>query len=284
MQWRSDVVEGPVQGRGTGPAAWTAASLRRCALAALAAAALPLAGCATKRDLKELRDEMIALQARQDSLFRVMQAQNREVLDAMRGTQDVVLQVRGDLGHQLLQMEQQLVQIQELTGQSQGQLAQLRRQWEARSQQFAAAMSGEEGLPSETSVPAAAGGADVDRLYALGREKLQEGAAATARAAFQQILSQYATHELAPDAQFQIAETYVVEGNTESALREFDRVVELFPNSSRAPLALFRAGMVAKERGNIDRARAYFNRVRSGYPKSDEARQAGEELQRLRGR
>lgn len=276
--WRSGAARVPGRSRAFGPAAWPPAPLRRGALlVALVALAAPLAGCATKKDLKLLRSEVVGLQARQDSLFLLLREQNHEILDSLRANSELTLRVRGDLGHQLLQMDQQLVQIQELTGQSQRRLAELRQQWESRNQQLAQ-------IPAEPGEPEPARGGDADQLYQIGVEKLQQGAAGTARAAFQNVLQQYPTHEKAPDAQFQIAETYVLEKNYDAALRDFERVIELFPSAPRAPTALYRAGVLSEERGNIPKAREYFTRVRSGYPQSDEARLAAQKLERLRRR
>jgi len=231
------------------------------------------AACATKKDLKMLTAEMVTMQARQDSLFQILAGQNRAVLDSLHASTELMVRVRGELGHQLIQMDQQLVQIQELTGQSQRRINELRQQIDSRSQTFSSPLPGGGG--------GGGGAAEADQLYAIGMEKMQQQAAATARMAFQDLMQNHATHEKAPDAQLQIAESFVMERNFDAAMAEFDRVVQLFPNSPRAPTALFRAGMVAKERGNNQQALAYFNRVRSGYPRADEARLATEEIQRL---
>jgi TolA-binding protein len=248
--------------------------LRLGARALALALATPLAACATKQDMKLLRSEVVVLQARQDSLFRQLGVQ---VMDSLHAGQELMLRVRGDLGHQLLAMEQQLIQIQELTGQGQRQLGELRQQWTARNQEVttSGAVGGGAGAMSD---------AEIEQAFALGQQKLQEGAAATARAAFGQIVSSAPTHARAADAQIQVAESYVAEKNYATAYREFERVVELFPNSEKAPAALFRAGVVAGEEGNIERARRYFDRVRTGYPRTDEARLAGQELQKLNRR
>jgi TolA-binding protein len=185
------------------------------------------------------------------------------------------MRIRGDLGNQLLAMEQQLSQIQELTGQGQRQLGELRQQWQMRSQDSTPAAGG------GTVVATAMSTDEVEQTYALGRQKFEEGSIATARAAFSSSLSGAPTHPLAPDAQLQIAETYVAEKRYDDAFKEFDRVVELFANLPQAPTALYRAGLVAKEQGNNSKARTYFTRVQSGYARSDEARLAGEELKRL---
>jgi TolA-binding protein len=225
--------------------------------------------------MKLLRDEMIVLQARQDSLFNEFSS---SVMDTLRSNTGLLLRVRGDLGNQLLTMEEQLIQIQELTGQGQRQLGELRQQWQARSQ---------EGVPvagGADVVVTAMGEGEVEQTYALGRQKFSEGSITTARAAFASILSGAPTHPLAPDAQLQIAETYVAEENFAQAYKEFERMIELFANSPSAPTALYRAGLLAKEQGDTDKARTYFSRVQSGYGRSDEARLAGEELRRLRPR
>lgn len=259
---------------------WRASPRRHARLVAAAGLLLASAGCATKKDVKVLGDEIARLQARQDSLFqelrRDLSERDRAVLDSLHAQSELLLRVRGDLGRQLLQMEQQLVQIQELTGQSQRRISELRAQWESRTQEFETPVTAGQGVASA--------GPDVTELYELGVEKLREGATSTARAAFEEILNRHVTHELAPDAQYQIGETYVAENEPEAAMRAFDRLIELFPSSSRAPTALFRAGIVAEESGNISRARDYFTRVQGVYPDSDEARLAAERLRRLQRR
>jgi tol-pal system protein YbgF len=247
----------------------------------LASAVLALAGCATKGDLRDLRTEVVAIQTRQDSLFRIMQRQNREILDSLHAGSELMVRVRGDLGHRLLELEQQLVQIQELTGQSQTRIQQLKEQLEQRAEQqaaAAAAAASPQGLPG--GVPGASPPAE--ELYRAGSEQLQRGAASTARQAFEQLLRDYPTDERAPDAQFSLAETFVVEKQLDRALEEFDRVVELFPSSTQAPTALYRAGVVSEERGNVQKARTYYQRVSARYPRSDEARLASDKLRRLR--
>lgn len=236
---------------------------------------LLLAGCATKRDLRDLRAEVVALQLRQDSLFQVLERQNALLLDSVSGNREIILNTRGDLARQLLAMEDQLVQIQELTGQSQRRINELRQQMESRADELQEPASG-------TATAPAPSGNDPEQLYQVGRQQLERGNARTARQAFEMIISGHATHRLAPDAQFSIAESWVQE-DPARALREFERVQELFPSSPRAPAALYRAGVIARDRTDTAKAREYFQRVVRGYPGSEEARAASEALSRLRG-
>lgn len=246
------------------------------------AAALITAGCATKRDVRDLRSQVVELRLRQDSLFAQLERQNRMLLDSLHANNLLLLRARGDLARQLLQVEQHLLQVQELAGQGQQRMAELRDQLARRSEALGAGpVTPASGDTTGGGAGMQPGGAEVEQLYRAGSDQLQRGAAAVARQAFQQIVQEHSTHPLAPDAQFYLAETYVADGDYEAALREFERVLEMFPSSPRAPNALFRAGVISEDRGNISKAREYFQRVIAGYPTSDEAGPARERLRRL---
>jgi tol-pal system protein YbgF len=249
-------------------------SRARSVLGFLGAAVL-LSGCATKGDLRQLRHEVVQLQARQDSLFLESQRRDRALLDSLTAATAMLIRLRGDLGHQIVELGQQLIQVQELAGQSAHRLADLRTQLESRSQALETVPGG--GAPTGA-------GADPEQLYQIGTDQLQRGSAATARVAFEQLLRQNPTHPRAADAQFQLAESFALERQHDRALQEFERVVEQYPSSERAPQALFRAGVIAEERGTIPQARRYFDRVVSSYPNSDVAAAARDKLRRLPAR
>lgn len=246
---------------------------------------VPLTACATKQDLKNVRQEMIALQERQDTIFVLLQQENRATRDSIFEAMQQMVRTRGEIRNQLLQMEQQLIQIQELTGQSQRRLGEMREAFEERRQ----AAPVDTALPGgvrddDPAEPVEGGGEEAEELYRIGTQQLEQEGASTARMAFEQLLRENPRHPRAPDAQFGIAETYVLDQRMEEALAAYERVGELYPDSPRAPEALFRAGVLAEEDGNISAARRYFERVRAGYPRSDEARLAGDALERLRDR
>jgi hypothetical protein len=114
----------------------------------LLAALLPLGACvATKQDVEQLRLDMAGQRAQQDSLFRVLIARTEAMLDSLS---DQNVRLRGDFANRLLAIDRQLVQIQELSGQNQAQLAGLRQQIEtsaaeARRAQEAAAAAARDG-------------------------------------------------------------------------------------------------------------------------------------------
>jgi tol-pal system protein YbgF len=230
-------------------------------------AGVSLSACATKKDADSIRAELAAVQARHDALAAQVTDLEESVSTALEAQEALFVTIRGDLLRQLDDMERQLVEIQELLGQSQIVLQNLRERMELRQ---AVREEMEPMLPTD-SVGVA--GAEVERG---GREAYN-----TARSGFQEFLVDYPADELAPDAQYYLAETYRMEGDANLALREYNRVVELYPNSRAAPTALYKAGLLQVEQGNRDSACQYFQRVLAGYPRSDESRLARDQTERL---
>lgn len=251
---------------------------RRGLLPLAAVLALGTTGCATKGDIRDVREDLARVEARQDSIYQLLQMQNRQILDSLTVTTERLLDVRGELANQLNTLQDQLVQVGELTGQVQIRLNQLDQELAAAVQAVGAGGGDEpEGDPGE-----AAGTYDeAQEIYDAGLEQVNRGNAATARRAFQMIVDDYPDHPMAPDAQRQLGETYAMEEQYDDALRAFERVVERYQNSEAAPRALYRAGVIAQERGQAERARRYFERVISGYPDSDARRMAEAALERM---
>jgi tol-pal system protein YbgF len=245
-------------------------------------AGVGLTACATKKDTDSILAELAALQARHDELATQVTDLEDSVSVALEAQQALFVTVRGDLVRQLDDMERQLVEIQELLGQSQIVLQNLRERMEQRQ-------AVREEMPPLTadSVGGAAteteGGAsgDARSLYAAAIEQFRREAYNTARMGFQEFLVGYPADELAPDAQYYLAETYRLESDPNLAIREYNRVVELYPNSRAAPTALYKAGLLQVEQGNKDSACQYFQRVLAGYPRSDESRLARDQTERL---
>jgi tol-pal system protein YbgF len=245
----------------------------------LALGLVPLLGaCATKRDVRDLRDEMAAMRAAQDSSFREMQRQNRVLLDSLA---DHNARLRGDLNNRFLQVDRQLVQIQELTGQGQQRLQELREQIDARARQEAARQAEAAAAGSDTASSGGGSTAGADELYNTSMASLRRGSLQTARAGFQEFLRAYPNHRQAPDALFYVGETYNEGKDVQNALQTYAQVVQRYPASPRAATALYRAGTIEAGRGNRTEARALFNRVVQSYARSPEATLARDQLAKL---
>jgi tol-pal system protein YbgF len=117
----------------------------------------------------------------------------------------------------------------------------------------------------------------------MGMTSMQEQSWAAARVAFQAVLDNFPADPLAPDAQYQIAETFAAEGDTVRAVAELEKVEANWPRATRAPAALLRAGVLSEESGKKAAARAFYNKVVQQFPGKDEERIARERLNRIRG-
>lgn len=260
--------------------------MTRLTIAALAGLVV-LGACSTRSDLERVEETMIAefreLNERQDSLAREVRELRSAVLDSLSAREGEALGVRGELGRRLDQLREQIGRVAELTGQNQRTMARLR-------QEIAGARTAGDsasGTPPSSDSAAAGGddggnggdGGSATQLYEAALEQFRRGAHSTARSGLREFLSEYPEHELAPDAQYYVAETYARSDQPREALEAYTRVVELYPGSRRAATALYKSGVLEAERGNLEDARVYFSRVVEGYPDSDEAELARERLE-----
>src|SRR6266849_2730456 len=181
-----------------------------------------------------------------------LKAAVRLLQQALATQQAYLVQMRGDVRTELLSVQQQLVSVQELTGQSQQRLTELRSRIESRAQQ------------ADQGVAAPAGGAPVgpsgnpagpgpDQMYDLSLQQYRRGSLSTARLGFREFLRVFPTHERAPDALFYLGESFE-QAVPDSAAAVYDQVVKNYPNSPRAASALYKLGLLAEQRG--DRATA----------------------------
>jgi tol-pal system protein YbgF len=222
----------------------------------------------------ELRAEM----ARADSvradyleqtLGQIIVLQN-QVLDSIDAQDQRLAMFRGTIRSDMTEVQRQLMQIQELTGQSQQRISELQGRLAERERRpmYVDPEAGADSVgaePEQTATPSS-----VDEVYQVAVSLLNRGSPQTARTAFKQLLSQYPDHERAQDAQFHLAESW--EGtNPDSAVAAYELVVQNYPNSPRAPTALYRLGLLAEQNGDMETAQVYYTRVVSGYPQSDAA-------------
>jgi tol-pal system protein YbgF len=248
---------------------------------ALSAAAVVLSGCALKGDVRRVERQLQAMQAeaaRADSARAVELARLADLLtavgDSVEAGRRSLTVLRGELRTDLTEIQRQLVQIQELTGQSQQRLSELRAQIEQRP--LAPAAGAPAGAaPSDTAPVSEVPGAN--ELFELGLQQLRRGSPQAGRMAFTELLARYPQHERVPDALYFVGESWGA-AEPDSAAAAYQRVVRDFPTSIRAPGALYKLGLLAERRGDRAGARVYYQRVLSDYPRSDEAALAREKL------
>jgi tol-pal system protein YbgF len=243
--------------------------------------ALGLVGCVSKGDLTRVQDDIALFKAetaRRDSaraaqLTELIRIQQR-MMDSLTTSRRAVGQLRGDLASDLYNIQQQLVQLQELTGQSQQRLSELRTQLEARGEQIATA------APGDTSRSGTSSAASADQMYEASLAQLRRGSTSTARLGLREMLRVYPNSERAGDALYFIGQSFAAE-NPDSAAVYYEQVVQKYPTSSRAGSALYNLGLIAERRKETRKAREAYQRVVQRYPQSDEAALARDRLKAL---
>lgn len=217
------------------------------------------------------------------------------VSDSLRLVSTRLARFQGDVKGDLFTTNQQLLQIQELTGQSQRRLLELRAGLEERAQNAVPSTTPPSvpvGPPTGGATPgsapavppavaAAPAGPGPNQLFQLSLDQLRRGSAGAARAGFLDLLRQYPTSDLAGDAQFYLAESYAAEGNVVLADSAYANVVARHPTSARVPTALYKRAVAAQAANRTAEARSMFEAVVSGHPRSDEAELARERLRTL---
>lgn len=244
-----------------------------------------LAGCATSGAVRRVETQVTVLRveaARRDSaraadLERVIALQE-QLLDSLGRAQQALQAFRSATSADITELARQLVQIQELTGQSQQRLSQLRADLDARYQ---TALLGAVPPAAPDSAAAAVPGLppppSANQMFQAALLQLRRGSLGTARIGFQEYLAAWPGDAQVPDALYQIGETFATE-NADSATTYYSQVVTRFPQSARAPTALYKIGRLAEERNDLVAARAAYERLLREYPR------ASDEVELARGR
>lgn len=266
------------------------ASLRLGLLASLAF----LPACASKGQVNLLETEVRSMRVetgRRDSvraaaLASVIVLQQR-IMDSLMAGREALRTLDVRFQADLTDVQRQLLQIQELTGQSQRRLSELKAQVDARAEQIqASGIVAPAPAPVDTTsrapvTPGAVPSATADQMYQGARQQLNKGAVGTARRGFQEFLRTYPTNEQVPDALFYVGESFAVE-SPDSAVAYWTRVVGQYPRSAKASTALYKMGRIEEVRNNRAAAKGYYDRLLKEYPRSDEADLAREQLKNLR--
>jgi TolA-binding protein len=95
---------------------------------------------------------------------------------------------------------------------------------------------------------------------------------------FSDYLKYYGNTELAPSAQFYIADIHLSQGDMESALKGFDMVLEKYPDNSRTADALYMKGLTLVKMSRRTDGAAEFKELIKRYPNSDLAKKACSQL------
>ena len=254
----------------------------------LPAGALLTGACfATRSDVRLLQSDIAAARAESARLDSVRASQLTTISsmlstiqDTLRGTNTRLARWQADQLGDLRSLREQILLVQELTGQSQRNLQQFRADLEERNQ--AVATPAVPAAPGDTSRPAGPPAPGPNQLYQLSYDQWRRGSNKTAREGFLELLRLYPTSDLAPDAMYYVAETYAGEKNEGAADSVYTAVVTTYPRSPRAATALYKHGLALQRAGRTQEAKEALERVVREYARTDEAALAREALRTIR--
>jgi tol-pal system protein YbgF len=236
--------------------------------------ALSTTACmASKGDIRVLQDELRSLRSSiaQTDTVRRAQADTAMMLIARANDSLRVLSTRfsafqANVTGGMYDMNRQLLQIQELSGQSQRRLQELRASMESRAESMSATPV--TATPDTTKAPAGPGPA---QLFQIAFDQMQRGSFGVARSGFQELLAKYPTFEEAPSAQLYIGQSFAEEKNTAAADSVYQLVAGKYPQSKAAPTALYKFALSLIAQKKTAPAKTALNRIVKDYPNSDEA-------------
>lgn len=251
-------------------------------------ALLATTGCfASKSELDQLRAEMNTVRDETSAADSMRAVQMAQILSTLRSVNDTlaalstrVTRVRAESQSGMRDVHDQVVQLQEATGQSQQRLQEMRAAIDQRNRTPAPAPPPSPGAVPDTT-PAVTDAPGANELFQIGKDQLARRAFAAARSAFTDLLTRFPDSELAADAQFYLAESLAGEGKTASADTAYATVVNKYPTSLRAATALYKRGISQQKAGRTATAKKTFNEVIRLFPESDEAALARERLRAM---
>jgi tol-pal system protein YbgF len=245
-----------------------------------------LAGCffATKSDVDKLQMDLIGTRAGSNAADSVQRAYLidmsrtvRSLSDSINALSKRVNAMRTANEADLTAMKEDISQLQDMSGQSERQLRDMRAAVEEKTSQ--------PDLPPRTdsaSSSAPGGGPGPGQLLQAGRDQLLKGGNVAARAAFSDLIAKYPRSDLVPEAMFGTAQAYAAERNIDAADAEYAQLIVKYPNSPRVPTALYKRALQLQASKKTAEAKRLFQEIIKRFPRSDEAALADERLQSIR--
>ena len=244
--------------------------------ASIALLAIASQACfASKSDFEALRTDVGAVHRHEvmsDSIQRVQFAQLNSISRSIAALSDSIQSLSSRLSDaqrmsasELTGIKQDIARLQDITGQSEQRMKEIRATLEERA-------------PTVTSDSTAPTGPGPAQLLQLGRDQMIKRSYSSGRDALNNLLTRFPTSDLAPDAIYEIAQSYRAENNLNAADSAYADLTTRFPDSPRSPSALYKRALILQSLGKPSEARKLFDEVRRRFPRSPEAALAQERL------
>jgi tol-pal system protein YbgF len=236
----------------------------------VALASVALVGCAVAPEEDPVNIRMNDLDTRVQRIERVLTNQSLlELAQRIDALQADIRTMRGEV--ELLQNETQggKTQSRNLYGDLEKRLAALE------------TLGGVGAAAAPGATPTAVSGASEQATYDAGMAALRSGSYDKAVSTFREVVTNYPTGDLAPNAQFWMGESYYTKGDLESAVTAYRKVLSDWPGSRKAPDAMVKLGYSLSDLKRTGEARTTLEEVVSKYPGTNAAQLAADRLKRL---
>jgi tol-pal system protein YbgF len=246
-----------------------------------------LAGCmfATKSDVDRLQADLMGARAGSSAADSVQRAYLVDVTRSVRMLSDSINAfskrintMRTATETDLAAMKEDISQLQDMSGQSERQLRDMRAAVEEKAAQASSGGADSTSL----GVGAAVSGPGPGQLLQAGRDQLLKGGNASARAAFAELIAKYPRSDLVPEAMFYTAQAYAAERNAEAADAQYASLIAKYPTSPRVPTAMYKRALQLQATKKTAEAKRLFQDIIKRFPRSDEAALADERLQSIK--
>ena len=245
-----------------------------------------LAGCffATKSDFDKLQQDVLYTRAGSNAADSVQRAYLIDMTRSMRTLTDSinalsrrVNTMKTATDADLAAVREDISQLQDLSGQSEQRLRDMR----AALEEKAPAPADASAIPDSTAA-SSGGGPGPGQLLQAGRDQLLKGGNVAARAAFSELISKYPRSDLVPEAMFYTAQAYAAERNNDAADKAYEALITKYPSSPRVPTAMYKRALQLQASKKTAEAKRLFQDIIKRFPRSDEAALADERLQSIK--
>ena len=256
---------------------------------ALSLVVIVSSGCffATKQDIDKLQQDIVVSRASSNATDSVQRAQLVDVSRSVRTLSDSInalskrmSAMRTASESEMTAMKEDISQLQDLSGQSEQRLRDVRAALEEKNRQQEAAPVPDNPAAGGSGAPAT--GPGPLQLLQAGRDQLLKGGNVAARSAFSELITHYPTSEYVPEAMFYTAQAYTAERNLDAADAQYLALITRFPNSPRVPTAMYKRALHLQSQKKTAEAKKLFQDIIKRFPRSDEAALADERLQSMR--
>jgi len=259
-----------------------------------------------QRDVALLQEQVRTLQKSQDEKLGVLQVLVQQAVDASNKANTAVAVLQSGLTQNLKDQQKSVVDpvvgvgakidqmgsdfqaLRESVADISSQVGKLQQQMidignAVRSMQTPAAAPPPTGSAPGSLPPQAESAPPVPAatLYANAMRDRSGGKDDLALQEFGDYLHYYGNSELAPNAQFYVAELHLKQSNLDDALREFDMVLEKYPDNNKTPDALYMKGTTLVKMGKRTQGKQEFCELVKRFPSNDLAGRARTQVKNL---